>query len=412
MKVRLLLLVFAAVLICGAVYQSNLIDGQFWARLKQGRSQASPQATPTVEAARPNNNLRPAALSDANPVPVVVAPVRKNDVPIYLSGLGTVQAFYMVAVKSQVDGVIVRVNFREGQDVKTGDPLVIIDPQTYQAKLEEVQGLRDRAIAQLENAKLNLSRNEELLKKDFATQKATDRTKMEVAQYTAEIVQHEGQIKYAQALLDYSTIRSPINGRIGIRKVDPGNLIRAADNLTIATVVQLQPISVIITLPAKALQRNNVSLGLTNLPVIAYAENGITTLGRGEVQMVDNTVDKTTGTIQVKALFSNDQVKFWPGDFVDCKIIIEQRRDGLTVPTAAIRRGARGDFVWVIQPDNQATIRPVKLRQNLGGTAVIEDGLEAGERVVIDGYVRLTPGTRVKIASADSDDEAALPGDE
>jgi multidrug efflux system membrane fusion protein len=406
MRVKIVLLVIAVLLACGAVLFWDPAGWKPGNWIERGQAATDQAATDTtIREPAVTGRLRGADRPvDAKPVQVVAATVRMGEVPIYLSGLGTVQAFYSVDVKAQVDGVIQRVLFEEGQDVKAGDPLVTIDPQTYQAKLDEAVAQKARATAQLEDAKLNLARNEELLKKDFATQKQTDRTRMEVGQYTAEIAQAEAAIKYAQAQLDFATIRSPINGRIGIRKVDPGNLIRAADNKTIVTIVQLQPISVIITLPAKSLQRTGVSLGQTDLPVIAYAENGITPLGRGTVKMVDNTVDPTTGTIKVKASFANNQNKLWPGDFVDCKVIVEQRRDGLTVPTAAVRHGPRGDFVWLIDPDNTVKIRPVKVRQILGGTAVIEVGLSADEKVVLDGYSRLALGSRVEIVPARTDD--------
>ena len=227
-------------------------------------------------------------------MPVVVAPVKKGEVPIFLSGIGTVQAYNTVNIESQVDGYIKSMNFVEGQDVKVGDPLVLIDPTTYEAKLDEAKGLKAKAQAELENAKANLWRSEQLLAKDFSTQKAIDAATAQVGLYTAEIAQYEGQIKYAQAQLDFATIRSPINGRTGIRNVDPGNLIRTGSHTNIVTVVQLQPIYVIISLPAKELERNNVIAGLSDLPVYAFAENGVTPLGRGKVQTVNNMVSTST----------------------------------------------------------------------------------------------------------------------
>jgi membrane fusion protein, multidrug efflux system len=403
MRVKIVLLVVAFLLGAGAVAHIWNLDG--WAPgdwLERGQaatSKDSPRAplTPGLRASQEN----PA--DDKPAVPVVAATVHQGDVPIYLSGLGTVQAYYAVDLKSQVDGVILKMPFEEGQDVKVADPIVIIDPQTYEAKLERAQAQKERATAQLENAKTQLWRDEELLKQNISTQKTTDQQRMLVGQYTADIAQYNADLKYAQAELSYATIRSPINGRIGIRKVDPGNLIRAADNTTLVTIVQLQPISVIITVPAKELAGNDISLGLTNLSVIAYSQNGITPLGRGQVQTVDNMVNQTTGTIKLKASFDNERYKLWPGDFVDCKVIVETRRDGLTVPTAAIRHGPRGDFVWVVQPDSTAAIRPVRVRQTVGGTAVIQVGLNANEKVVIDGYTRLLPGSRVEITSPKSD---------
>jgi multidrug efflux system membrane fusion protein len=401
MRVKLLLLVVALSLGAGAAAHVWNVGGwtlEEWVERGQAATSKETPRTPTL-----TPQLRPLSenlTGDKAAVPVIAATVHQGDVPIYLSGLGTVQAYYAVDLKSQVDGVILKMPFEEGQDVKVGDPIVLIDPQTYEAKLEKAQAEKQRATAQLENAKTQLWRDEELLKQNVSTQKQTDHQRMMVGQYTADIAQYDADIKYAQAQLGYATIRSPINGRIGIRKVDPGNLIRAADNSTLVTVVQLQPISVIITVPAKELAGNDISLGLTNLSVTAYSQNGITPLGRGQVQTVDNTVNQTTGTIKLKASFDNEEYKLWPGDFVDCKIIIETRRDGLTVPTAAVRHGPRGDFVWVIEPDNTAAIRPVRVRQTVGGTAVIQVGLNANEKVVVDGYTRLLPGSRVEITSA------------
>ena len=317
--------------------------------------------------------------------------------PIYLSGLGTVQAYYTINIKAQVDGVILKMPFAEGQDVKEGDTLVLIDPQVYQAKLETAQAQKQRATVQLENAKANLWRDEELLKHEFVTQKLTDQERMLVGQYTADVAQYDADIKYWKAEVDYTNIRSPINGRIGIRNVDPGNLIRAQDNTNMVTVVQLQPIYVIITVPAKELARNNITLGQASLPVVAYAENGITPLGRGQVQTVNVSVDQTTGTVKLKASFDNEQYKLWPGDFVDCKIQVDKRSDGLTVPTAAVHQGAKGDFVWVIKPDNTADARPIRVKQSLGGTSLVDGNLRAGDNVVLDGYPRLQVGSRVEI---------------
>lgn len=403
MPVKLALAALAAVLIGGGAYLWNM---GVWT--EPGRAATNERVADTDMDA--GKVLPPGAAGDSQQdekagdlVRVVTTSVRKGEVPIYLSGIGTVQAYYDIKVKAQVDGVILRMPFKEGQDVKIGDTLVVIDPQEYQAKLELAQAQKSRATVQLENAKTNLWRDEELLKHEFATQKQTDAERMLVGQYTAELAQYDAEIKYAQAQLDYATIRSTINGRIGIRQVDPGNLIRAQDNVTMVTVVQLQPISVIITISAKELERHGVSLGVTSLPVVAYAENGITPLGRGEVQTVNNTVDQTTGTIKLKADFANEQEKLWPGDFVDCRVIVDNKKNGLTVPSASVRQGPKGDYVWVVTPNNTADVRPVHVVQSLGGTALIEGRIEEGENVVLDGYQRLRVGTRVDMVPETKD---------
>ena len=416
MRVKIVLLIVALLLGGGAIYIANTGAPAQWVELghaatservpdadtaktpaaDMGKSPAQADTVPGV----PSHDDKP---TGASPVRVVVTPVRKGEVPIFLSGLGTVQGYYTVNIKAQVDGVILKMPFDEGQDVKEGDTIVLIDPQTYQAKLEQATAQKQRATVQLENAKANLWRDEELLKHEFVTQKLTDQERMLVGQYTADIAQYDSEVKYWQAEVDYTNIRSPINGRIGIRNVDPGNLIRAQDNTTIVTVIQLQPISVIITVPAKELARNDISLGLADLPVTAYAENGITALDRGKVHTVNNMVDQTTGTIKLKASFDNKQYKLWPGDFVDCRIQVDKRPDGLTVPTASVHQGPKGDFVWVIKPDNTADARGVRVRQSLGGTSLVDGNLQAGDNVVLDGYPRLKIGNRVEITQQTTD---------
>jgi membrane fusion protein, multidrug efflux system len=412
MRIKMILAV-ALVLVCAATYFGTSIN---WT--ERGQAATPPAAAPGVAAngSADNDGAGSASLGSdrrnlrrqlrPDTVPVVVAAVKKSEVPIYLSGIGTVLAYNTVDVKSQVDGVIKGMNFQEGQDVKIGDKLVLIDPDIYQAKLEEAKGLKAKAEALLENAKSNLWRDQQLLAKDFATQKQTDEQIALVGQYTAEIAQFDGQIKYAQAQLDFATIRSPINGRTGIRKVDPGNLIRAADNTNIVTITQLQPIYVIINVPAKELEGYDVTSGLSTLPALAYSENGVTLLGRGQVQTVNNMVNTQTGTINLKASFPNENYKLWPGDFVDCKIIVEKRRDGLTIPTAAVRHGPKGDFAWVVKPDNTAEMRRIKVKQTVGERTVIDFGLEADEKVVVEGYYLLQVGSRVEIVTKGAGDKS------
>ena len=345
----------------------------------------------------------------AEVVRVVAAPVTQATVPILLSGIGTVQAYNSVDAKAQVDGVILRLNFQEGDDVKIGDPLVTIDPAPYQARVLQWQATKQRATAQLENAKTNLWRDQQLLAKDFATQKQTDAETALVGQYTADIAEADAQIKFAQTQLDYTVIRSPINGRTGIRHVDAGNLIRAADNTNIVTVVQTKPISVIITVPAKALAQAGISSGLSDIPVAAYEQDGVQLLDRGKVETVNNIVDPSTGTIKLKANFPNEQSKLWPGDFVDCKISVETRHDGLTVPAVAIQHGPKGDFVWVVGPDSIVEARGVRVRQTLSETALIDRGLQPDETVVVEGQYYLKPGTRVEVVPELQSERSEIP---
>jgi multidrug efflux system membrane fusion protein len=330
-------------------------------------------------------------------VRVVAAPVTEATVPILLSGIGTVIPYNSVDTKAQVDGVIIRLNFVEGDDVKIGDPLVTIDPAPYEARVLQWQAKKQRATAQLENAKVNLWRDQQLLAKDFATQKQTDAETALVGQYTADIAEADAQIKFAQNQLDNTVIRSAINGRTGIRRVDPGNFIRTADNENIVTVVQTQPISVIITVPATALAQSGVSSGMVELPVSAYAQDGATLLDRGKVAVVNNVVDPSTGTIKLKADFPNARNKLWPGDFVDCKVEVESRHNGLTIPAAAIGHGPKGDFVWLVNEDAIAEPRPVHVKQMMNDVALIDRGLHADETVVTEGQYYLRSGSRVEI---------------
>jgi multidrug efflux system membrane fusion protein len=341
-------------------------------------------------------------------VPVVVAPAKVSDVPVYLSGIGTVIAYNTIDMKSQVDGVILKMNFQEGDNVKAGDPLIIIDPEPYQARLEQWQAAKLRAQAELDNAKTNLWRYQQLATHDFATQKQVDNTSALVEQYTADVAEDDAKIKFAQTELNFTVMKSPINGQTGIRHVDPGNLIRAADNKNIVTVVQLQPIFVIITLAATELAAAGVSQGLSKLPVFAYAENGKTQLDRGTVQTINNEVDPATGTIKLKASFPNERLKLWPGSFTDCRVMVEKRRNGVTVPATAIRHGPKGDFVWLVRPDNTAETRAVAVKQTLGDTALLERGLQGGEQVVVEGQYYLQTGRQVEIVTKEPGDESEL----
>jgi membrane fusion protein, multidrug efflux system len=355
---------------------------------------AAAKPTPTGEQGDPSDQGE--GESRGQTVHVVAAPVTEATVPILLAGIGTVIPYNTVDTKAQVDGVIMKLNFTEGDDVKIGDPLVTIDPAPYEARVLQWQAKKQRATAQLENAKVNLWRDQQLLAKDFATQKQTDAETALVGQYTADIAEADAQIKFAQNQLDNTIIRSPINGRTGIRRVDPGNYIRAADNTNIVTVVQTQPISVIITVPATALAQAGISSGMVELPVAAYAQDGTTLLDRGKVEVVNNVVNPSTGTIKLKADFPNERNKLWPGDFVDCKVEVESRHDGLTIPAAAIQHGPKGDFVWVVT-DAVATPRPVHVKQIMSETALIDRGLQADETVVTEGQYYLRTGSRVEI---------------
>jgi multidrug efflux system membrane fusion protein len=330
-------------------------------------------------------------------VPVVVAAARTEDVPIYLSGIGTVQAYNTVNVQTQVDGQISQILFREGQDVKAGDKLVIIDPRPYQAQLQQQIAARLRDQALLQGARLDLVRYAELVKKDYATQQQVDQQQAQVGRYQGAVLNDEAQIAYAQTELGFTTITSPIDGRVGIRQVDVGNFVRAAQGTTIVVVTQLRPISVIFTVSAAAVERSGLDLGIAHVPVIALAQDNTTELDRGTTDVVDNMVDQTTGTIKLKASFPNDALKLWPGNFVNGRLIVDTRRDAVTVPSVAVRHGPRCDFAWIVRPDQIAVTRCVTVGQTFADRTLIEKGLAKGTKVVVDGQYRLDEGSKVEI---------------
>jgi multidrug efflux system membrane fusion protein len=409
MRIRILFISIALGLVAGGLYFQSP-DGGFLSGEAAVTETAIPPAADgpleprarTPEIGPPGSGGNPPPSEDV--VQVVVTPAKLSDVPIYLSGTGTVIAYNTIEIKASVDGVILKMNFQEGDDVKAGDPLVTIDPTPYQAQVERWQATKQRAEALLTNAKTNLSRAQQLLAKDYATQEQADEQAALVGQYAADTAEAEAQIKFAQYQLDNTIIRSPINGRTGIRHVDPGNLIRAADNINLVTVVQLQPISVLISIPAKDLEQTGISQGLSDLQVFAYAQDGRALLDRGQVQTVNNVVDPTTGTIQLKATFPNRRYRLWPGDFTDCKVMVEKRHNGLTVPTAAVHHGPKGDFVWVIRPDDTAEATTVVVKQVLGDIALLDQGLKAGEKVVVEGQYHLQSGSRVEVVSTEPGD--------
>ncbi|OAS23022.1 efflux RND transporter periplasmic adaptor subunit [Methylobacterium platani] len=344
---------------------------------------------------------------------VAVEAARSGDVPITLSGIGTVQAYNTVSVRSRIDGEITRILFREGQDVKAGDPLAIIDPRPLQAQADQQEATRLKDQALLDGALLDLQRSEALVLKNFASQQQVDQQRALVAQYRAQIKSDEAQIAYARTQLAYTTVAAPITGRTGMRLVDQGNTVRAGDAAAIVVVTQLQPISVVFTLPASAVARSRLSLGEVKAPVRVFGADERTLLDTGTVELVDNQVDPATGTIKLKASFPNAKLTLWPGNFVNGRITVDVRSEGVTIPLTALRHGPRGDFVFVAQESgNEAgkegsgegqggrlhvATRSVTPGQASGGRVLVEKGLKAGERVVTEGHYRLENGTPVTI---------------
>ncbi|MFH6786928.1 MULTISPECIES: efflux RND transporter periplasmic adaptor subunit [Methylobacterium] len=379
----------------------------------QGRIQAQLQNQwaawrPSPDAPGPTAEPRP-DLPAVAPARVAVEAARSADVPITLSGIGTVQAYNTVNVRSRIDGEITKILFREGQDVKAGDPLALIDPRPLQAQADQQEATRLRDQALLDGALLDLQRYETLILKDFASQQQLDRQRALVAQYRAQIKSDEAQVAYARTQLAYTTVAAPLSGRTGMRLIDQGNTVRAGDAAAIVVVTQLQPISVVFTLPATAVARSRLTPGEAAAPVRVFAADDRTLLDSGTVELVDNQVDPTTGTIKLKASFPNARLTLWPGNFVNGRITVEVRPQGVTIPLAALRHGPRGDFVYVVRDGSRegekegptdglhVATRAVTPGQASGGCVLVEKGLKAGERVVTEGHYRLENGTPVTI---------------
>lgn len=334
----------------------------------------------------------------AHPVQVEAVDARGEDVPIILSGIGTVQALNTVSVRSRVDGEITAVLFREGQNVKAGEPLALVDARLIQAQVDQQEASRLKDQALLDGASLDLQRYENLVTKSFASQQQVDQQRALVAQYRAQVKVDEAQIAFARTQLSYTTIISPISGRTGVRLVDAGNYVRAGESHTIVVVSQVQPISVIFTLPATAVAQSRLTLGETKIPVEVYAADSRAKLDCGTVDLVDNQVDQSTGTIKLKATFPNADLRLWPGSFVEGRLTVNTRHDAVTVPQSAIRHGPRGDFVYLVEPDDTAKIRNVSSGQVSDGRVLVEKGLKPGDLVVTEGQFRLDNGTPVEVA--------------
>jgi membrane fusion protein, multidrug efflux system len=339
---------------------------------------------------------KPPAPTPPPPIAVDMATVERADVPVYLEGLGTVQAFYTVTVTARVDGQIEKVAFKEGQDVKKGALLVQIDPRPYQASLDVAIATRAKDLAQLANARLDMDRYALLAPEDLASKQTVDTQRALIAQLTAQVKGDEAAIDNARTQLDYTTITSPIDGRTGIRLVDPGNIVHAADTTGMVVVTQLEPIAVIFTLPEEAFGQLSAALAHGPVAATALAREGREELDTGTVELIDNQIDQTTGTIRVKAILPNRQRRLWPGEFVNVRALTRTEHQVLTVPATALERGPDGIFTYVVQPDSTIAVAPLVAGVQNGNTVVIEKGLEAGQKVVVSNQYRLQPGSHVR----------------
>ncbi|HJU15436.1 MAG TPA: efflux RND transporter periplasmic adaptor subunit [Stellaceae bacterium] len=333
-------------------------------------------------------------------VPVTAGTVVARNVPVFLNGIGTVQAYNMVAVQSRVDGQIVRIAFQEGQEVKAGDPLVQIDPRPYEAVLDQARAAEQKDEAQLASAQADLQRYASLVGPGFQTRQSYDQQKATVAALKAAITGDRAQIESAQLNLAYSDIRAPIGGRLGARLVDIGNIVHAGSNTTLVTITQLKPIFVSFTLPQQDLDEVRLQQQKAPLAVTALSGDNKTELAQGRLTLIDNTINQATGTIHLKADFANRDERLWPGEFVNVRVILKLRRNVPTVPEQTVEEGADGRFVYVIKPNDTVERRAVTVAAVEDGLAVVTKGLKSGERVVVNGQFRLSDGARVKIVPA------------
>ncbi|TXJ08960.1 MAG: efflux RND transporter periplasmic adaptor subunit [Afipia sp.] len=331
-------------------------------------------------------------------IPVLAATPRIEDVPVYLDGVGTVRALNNVTVRAQVNGKLLTVNFKEGQDVKAGDVLAEIDPVIYQAQYDQAVAKKAQDEATLANARTDLVRYQQLATAKAGSAQQADTQKALVAQLEAQVKSDQAAIDNAQATLGYTKIVAPLSGRVGLRQVDPGNIVQTSDTTGVVVITQLQPIAVQFSLPQQQIFRVNTALAKAPLAVDVFANDGKTVADTGKVMGVDNQVDQTTGTVKVKAEFPNGNFQLWPGQFVNVRLKVNTLDKATVIPTAAVQRGPAGTFVYVINQDNTVTARPVTVTQQNETIAVIASGVTVEDRVVTTGFANLSEGARVAIS--------------
>ena len=347
-----------------------------------------------------HDKARAAAAASGTPgptVPVTVVIAEKKDIPVFVRGIGTVQAYKMVSVKTRIDGQIVKVSFEEGQQVKVGDPLFQIDPRPFQALLEQAQAAKQRDEALLAGATLDFERYGKLIGSGFQSRQSYDQQKAVVESLKGSLASDQAQIDTAQLNLTYADMRAPIDGRTGQRLVDLGNMVQTSQGTTLVTITQVKPIFVNFTVPQDATDeiRRNQATGA--LAVLAYSSDDKTKLAEGKITLIDNQIDTTTGTLRLKATFENTDERLWPGEFVNARLQLSVRRDAVTVPQRAVMQGASGYYAYVVKPDNTVERRVVEVVATQDGIAVIGSGMSAGEKIVSDGQYRLVNGSRVRV---------------
>jgi membrane fusion protein, multidrug efflux system len=350
----------------------------------------------------------PAGQAAVPPVPIVAGKVTSQDVPIYLRGIGTVIAYNTDIVRSQIQGQLTKIAFTEGQAVRAGDLLAQIDPRPYQSQLDQMTATRDRDQAQLTNALANLGRYTQLAGKGDATPQLVDTQKAQVAQLQNAVKSDDALIEQAQVQLEYTRLTSPISGITGVRQVDVGNIIHPTDPNGLVVVTQIEPISLIFTLPETNLPQIQQQMANKKpLTVLAYSQDDKIELDVGKVDLINNEILQTTGAVQLKAEFPNTAHRLWPGELVNARLLLETRHNGLTVPAGVVQQGQQGVYAYVIKPDNSVEKRNITVAQISNGQALIDSGLAANEQVVVDGQNKLQPGSHVTVLHGKAADEAA-----
>jgi membrane fusion protein, multidrug efflux system len=366
-------------LIIGALAVLLVLTGWLWLRPKGSGAHKAPAA-----------------------IAVDVATVQAQDVSVYAEGLGTVQAFFTVQVTARVDGQVEKIGFVEGQDVKQGALLAQIDARPFEAALGIAIATRDKDKAQLANAHLDMERYQLLAPEDLASKQTVDTQKALIGQLTAQVKGDEAAIDNARTQLDYTSIRSPIDGRTGIRQVDPGNIVHAADSTAIVVVTQLEPISVILSLPEESFAQVSAALKRGPVQVLALSRDRNEELDLGTLALIDNQIDQTTGTLRLKATLPNQQRRLWPGQFVNMRVLTQVQRQVLTIPSSALERGPDGLFTYLVKSDSTVAMAPLTTGVETNGFVVVQKGLKAGDTVVASNQYRLQPGSHIKPNAARS----------
>jgi multidrug efflux system membrane fusion protein len=351
----------------------------------------------TVSACSANKSGAAVEPRGARPVPVLPATVVRRDVPVFLEGIGSVVAYKTVTVRSQVDGRLIQVLFREGQAVRKGEVLAQIDPRPFQVQLHQAEGALARDRAQLNNANLSVKRDTELVGKKLISQQQLDSDQAVAGQAEGTVRIDQAAIESARLNLDYARITSPLDGITGVRLVDPGNVVHASDPGGIVVVAQLDPVAVLFNLPQDELPRISDEMAHGKLGVEVYGRDGTTSLGTGELELIDNQINQATSTLRLKAIVPNPEHHLWPNQFVKAHLLLSTHKGALVVPASALQRGPDGTFVYVIGPDQTVTPRPVEAVSPASDLAVVDKGLHEGEIVVADGQNQLRPGSKVSV---------------